>query len=67
MPFTGALRDEHDAVGATLGIEVGEALGAAVISKHATVYPGLLHAAAHADASHTVQVRLMFVAVLSRW
>ena len=27
LPFTGALSDEHDAVGAALGIEVGAELG----------------------------------------
>ena len=27
MPFSGALSDEHDAVGAALGIEVGAAVG----------------------------------------
>ena len=27
LPLSGALNDEHDAVGATLGVEVGAALG----------------------------------------
>ena len=27
LPFSGALSDEHDAVGAALGVEVGAALG----------------------------------------
>ena len=30
LPFTGALSDEHDAVGAALGIEVGTDVGVAV-------------------------------------